>query len=212
MITSGYHLLQNFDALGSFGIFYSADIGYALFLSTSQIVKGCAFRLHMGKISPVEIRYSQFTENIIQYRSSIFDAIIALHHTGWLKFGEGKRINKFIKRYPVLQTNRYGDSKVVHHRTEPCALFVHINKNLTQLAIFIFARAEIYFMPPNNCFLSIASATLRHFLTVTPNYLFDNNFFNDLLSQDGCFFLCRSTCQNFLGLLIVFYQRCCQRL
>ena len=94
----------------------------------------------MSKIGAIKVGHCQFTEDVIKDRGRRFDAVVALNHTRWLKLSECEGINELFEWHAVLQTNRHRDCKVVHHRAESCALFVHINKDFTKIAVFIFAR------------------------------------------------------------------------
>ena len=158
----------------------------------------------MGQIFAVEIRNRQFPEDIIQDRGCIFDAIVALNHAGGLKFGEGKRVDKFIERHTILQADGDCDGEIIHHRPEARALLVHIDEDFAQLAVLILTGAQIDLMSANNCLLRIAPTTLRHFLTVRADHLFDHHFFDDFLCQNRGFFLGRAGGKYLFGFLIIF--------
>ncbi len=165
----------------------------------------------MRQIGPVQIRHRQFAEDVIQNRRRIFNRVIALHHARGLKFGEGERINKFLKRHAILQTNRHGDGKVVHHRPEPSTLFVHVDEDLAEIAVFIFTGAQVNFVPANDRFLGVSLTATGQFFTPTRN-LFDHHFLDDLFGQSDCFVMWRARGEDFFRLFIIFHKGRSQRL
>ena len=212
VIACGHHLLEHFDPLGRFAIFNSTQVGCALLFPAADIIKGCALGFDMGQIFTVKIGDRQFPEDIIQNRGRILDAVVALHHSSWLKSGEGESVHEFIERHAILQTDRDRDGEIIHHRAEARTLFVHINEDFAQLAILIFTSAQIDLMPANNRLLRIAPAPLRHFLAVGADHLFDHHFLHNFFGQNRCFFLRGTGGEHLFGFLIIFDKRSGQRL
>ena len=189
-----------------------AHIAKVLFLTSTQIVKGRAFRLHMRQIGPVEVGHGEFAEHIVKDRSRLFDAVVALHHARGLEFGEGEGVDELLQRHAVLQAHGNRDGEVVHHRPETRAFLVHVDEDFTQLAVFVFAGAQIDLMPADIRLLGIALAALRHLLAVRFDDLFDDHLFDDLLGQHGGFLMRVAAFQRLGGVVVVFDQRGSQRL
>ena len=89
---------------------------------------------------------------------------------------------------------------------------MHVDEDLAQLAVFVFAGAQIDFVPAHIRLLSIALAALRHLLAVRLDDLFDDHLFNDLLGQYGSLFVWRSAFQRLGGVFVVFDKGSGQRL
>ena len=166
----------------------------------------------MSQIGSIKIAHCQFTEDIVKDGRCIFDAVVALYHACRFKFGESKRVYKFFQRHAVLKTNGHRYGEIIHHSAETCALFMHIDENLTKRTIRIFTSAQIDFVAANNCLLCIALAALWHLFPMRLHDFFNNNFLYDFFSKNSCFFLCASTFKNFSSLIIVFNQCSRQRL
>jgi len=80
-----------------------------------------------------------------------------------------------------LQADGDRDREIVHERAEGGALLVHVDEDLTEAAVAIFAGAEIDLAAANAGFLGIAFAPVRQALaSLRP---FDEPF-NDLLTDD----------------------------
>mmetsp|Transcript_22711 Transcript_22711/g.37493 ORF Transcript_22711/g.37493 Transcript_22711/m.37493 type:complete len:741 (+) Transcript_22711:830-3052(+) len=166
----------------------------------------------MRQIGAVQIGHRQLAEHIVQDRGRVLDAVIALHHARRLELGEGERIHELLKRHAILQTNRHRDGKVVHHGPETRTLFVHVDKDLAEVPVLIFARAQIDLVAPHDGFLSVALAALRHLFAMRFDDLFDDDLFHNLFGQHGRLFDGRATFQDFLRFLVILDQRCGQRL
>ena len=95
----------------------------------------------MCKVRAIQIANRQLAEDIVKDRGSILDTVVPLNHARWLELGEGEGIHELFQRHAVLKAHGHCDGEVVHHRTEPCALFVHVDKDFAKLAILIFACA-----------------------------------------------------------------------
>ena len=166
----------------------------------------------MRQIGTIQIGHSQFAEDIVKDRRRILDAVVALNHACWLKLRECERVNEFLERHAVLKTNRHRDGKVVHHRAEACALFVHINKDFTKVAVFVFARTQVHFVATDDGFLRIAFTTLRHLFAFAVAYLLDDDLFDHLLGQNCRFFLRCTAFKCLSCIVIIFDQSRSQRL
>ena len=86
----------------------------------------------MRKIGTVKIRHRKLSENIIKDRGGVLDTVVALNQTRRFELGKGEGIDKLFQRHTVLQPYGHSDGEIIHHRPKACALFVHINENLSQ--------------------------------------------------------------------------------
>ena len=166
----------------------------------------------MRQIGTIQIGYRQFAEDIIKDRRRLFDAVVALNHARGLELRECECIDEFFQRHTVLQTHRDSDGKVVHHRAETRTFFVHVDENLAQLAVFIFASAQVNLVPADVGLLGIALAALRHLFAVGAHDFLDDYLFDDLFSQNQGLFVHGAAFHDFGSFIIVFDQCCGQRL
>ena len=156
----------------------SLRLGRVGIFATAQRVKAQFRRLNMRQIMAAEIGDSQLAEHIVKDRRGVLDRVIALHHAGRFELREGESIHEFFQRHAILQAYRDGDGEIVHHRTERSALLVHVDEDFTQLAIFIFASAEIDLMAANGGLLGITLAARGKLFTCMHmfHHPFDNLF------------------------------------
>ena len=107
-------------------------------------------------------------------------AVVALHHARRLELGEGEGIDEFFKRHAVLQADRDRDGEVVHHRPEAGAFLVHVDENLAELAVLVFAGAQIDLVTADDRLLGVALAPLGHLfacdLTISLTMIFSTIF------------------------------------
>ncbi len=83
----------------------------------------------------------------------------ALDMPGRLKLAHTEPVDKGLQRHAVLQRNGNGDGELIHHTAHRGRLSGHIDKNLTQPAVGIFARAQKQGMVAHCRFLRKAVAT-----------------------------------------------------
>jgi hypothetical protein len=102
-----------------------------------------------------------------------------------------------------LQTDRDRDGEVVHHGAEACAFLVHVDENLAQAAVTIFAGAQIDLVTAHDGLLRVALATLGQFFAVGADDFLVDDFLDDLFGQNGGFFLCGTRGEDFFGLFII---------
>ena len=62
-------------------------------------------------------------------------------------------------------------------------------KDLAQLAVFVFAGAQVNLVSAHDRFLGIALAALWHLFAVRLTHFFDDDLFDDLFGQNGGFFV-----------------------
>ena len=163
----------------------------------------------MGQIGAVQVRHSQLAEDVVKDRRRVLDRLVALHHARWFKLGEGEGVHKLLQRHTVLQAHGHSDGEVVHHRPEARTFLVHINEDLTQIAVFILAGAQVDLVAANDGFLGVALAPLGHLFTATGDFL-DDDLLDHLLRQHNCLLVVGAGLQGFGGLVIVLNQGGCQ--
>ena len=166
----------------------------------------------MGQIGAVEIADRQFAEDIVEDRGGILDRVIALHHARRFEPGEGEGFDKLFQRHAVLQAHGNGDCKVVHHGAEARTFLVHVDEDLAQPPVAIFAGAQIHLVAADDGLLGIALATFRQLFAVGADDLLDDHLFHDLFGQHGGLFLHGTRGEDFFGFLVIFDQRGRERL
>ena len=114
----------------------------------------------MGQIGAAQIGDTQFAENIIQHAGGVLDRVIADDQAGGLEAGEGEGLDEFLQRHAILQAHRDGDGEIVHQAAEGGAFLVHVDEDLAQPAILIFAGMEIDLVAADDGFLGIAFAAM----------------------------------------------------
>ena len=135
----------------------------------------------MGEIVPAEIRDRELSKDIVKDRGGVLDRVIALHGARGFKSGEGEGVDIFLERHAILQADRDRDREIVHERAEGGALLVHVDEDLPEAAVAIFAGAEIDLAAADAGFLGVAFAPVRQALASLR--AFDEPF-NDLLTDD----------------------------
>ena len=83
-----------------------------------------------------------------------------LNHTGWFETGEHKFFYKLFKRHTVLQADGNRDGEIVHKTAEGGALLVHVDEDLAELAVLVFASVDIDPVPADSGLLDIALAAV----------------------------------------------------
>jgi hypothetical protein len=60
-----------------------------------------------------------------------------------LEAREDEGVHEVVEGYPVLEADRDRHREVVHQRAEGGAFLVHVDEDLTQLAVIVFAGVEV---------------------------------------------------------------------
>ena len=115
-------------------------------------------RLGMREIVAAEIADRHFAEDVVENRRRHLDRVVTFDDAGRLEPCEGEGFNEFLERHAVLQADRDCDGEVVHQAAEGRALFMHVDEDLTEAAVFVFAGAEIDLVPADDGFLGITLA------------------------------------------------------
>src|SRR6056297_81699 len=188
------------------------DVADTFLLAAPEIVEARPRRFDMRQIGAVKVADRQFAEDVVEDRGGVLDAVIALHKPRGLELGEGEGIDEFLERHAVLQAHRHGDGEIVHHRAEARALLVHVDEDLAQLAVAVFAGAQIDLVAADDGLLRVALAALGQLVAGGADHLLDHHLLDDLLGQHRGLFLRAAGFQNLGSLVIVLDQRRGQRL
>ena len=82
--------------------------------------------------------------------------------TGRFEAREGEGVDVFLERHAVLQAERDRDGEVVHQRAEGGAFLVHVDEDLADAAVFVFAGRQIDLVAADDGLLGVALAPVRH--------------------------------------------------
>jgi hypothetical protein len=105
-----------------------------------------------------------------------------------------------------LQAHRHRDGEVVHHRPEARAFLVHVDEDLAQRAVLVFAGAQVDLVPADDGLLGVALAALRHLLAVARTISLTTTF-STIFSASTCAFSCGCRFRALGGLLVILDQR-----
>ncbi len=133
----------------------------------------------MGEIVARKVAHGQLAEHIVQQRGCHFDGRIALHRACRIEAGEGEGVDIFLERHAVLQADRDGDGEVVHHAAEGRAFLMHVDENFPELAVVVFAGADIDLMAADDGFLGVALTAVGQALTFALHDAFDDALGHD---------------------------------
>ena len=120
----------------------------------------------MGQIVAPQIGDRQFAEDVVQDRRRILDRVVALYEPCRLEPRERERVHVLLERYAVLEAQRNRDGEIVHQRAEGSAFLVHVDEDLAEPAIAVFARVQVDLVAPDGRFLNITLAAGGQFLTL----------------------------------------------
>ncbi|OIQ66908.1 hypothetical protein GALL_515200 [mine drainage metagenome] len=116
----------------------------------------------MGEIEPAHVADRELAEHIVEDRGRIFDGVVALDGTRGLEAGEGEGVDIFLQRHAVLQAERDRDGKIVDEGAQRRAFLVHVDEDLADPAVVIFAGAQVNLVPADHGLLRVALAAIRH--------------------------------------------------
>src|SRR3546814_2555537 len=71
------------------------------------------------------------------------DGVVAVHHARGFETRESVGLDVLFKRHAVLQADRDGDGEVVHQAAEGGAFLVHVDEDLADRAVLVFAGAQV---------------------------------------------------------------------
>ena len=135
----------------------------------------------MREVVAGEIGDRQLAEDIVEDRGGVLDRLVAHDDAGRLEAGEGERLDVFLQRHAVLQAERDRDGEIVHHGAEGGAFLVHVDEDLAEAAVVVFAGAEIHLVPADDGLLRIALAAAGELLA--PAHLALDDSLDDPLGE-----------------------------
>ncbi len=97
------------------------------------------------------------------------------------KRGEGEGIDIFLERHAILQAERDRDREVVDEGAKCGAFLVHVDEDLAEPAVIIFAGTKIDFVAADHRLLGIALAAIRHLLALAHHHDALDQLLDDLL-------------------------------
>ena len=83
-----------------------------------------------------------------------------------LEADEGEGLDIFLERHAILQPERDRDGEIVHQAPEGGALLVHVDEDLAEPPVLIFAGAQIDLVPADDGLLGIALAAVGQTLAL----------------------------------------------
>ncbi len=92
--------------------------------------------------------------------------VVALHGARRLEAGEGEGVDIFLQRHAVLQAERDGDREVVDEGAKRGAFLVHVDEDLADTAVVIFAGSQINLVAADHGLLGVALAAVGHLLAL----------------------------------------------
>ena len=120
----------------------------------------------MGEVVAAEIGDGELAEDIVEDRGRVLDRVVPLHEAGRLEAGEGEGLDIFLERHAILQAERDGDGEIVHQRAEGGALLVHVDEDLADPPVLVFAGAQIDLVPADHRLLGVALAAVGQLLAL----------------------------------------------
>src|SRR5436190_14472323 len=99
--------------------------------------------LDMGEVMAPEIGDRELTEDVVDDRRRVLDRVIALYLARRLEAGEGGGLDIFRDPHAILEPHRHCDGEIVHHRPQSRTFLVHVDEDLPQAAVLIFAGMKI---------------------------------------------------------------------
>ena len=118
-------------------------------------------RIDMGEIEAAHVAHREFAEHVIEDRGRVLDRVVALHRAGRLEAGEGEGVDILLQRHAVLQAERHRDREVVDEGAQRRAFLVHVDEDLAEPAIVVFAGSDVNLMSAQPSLLRIARTAIR---------------------------------------------------
>ncbi len=137
----------------------------------------------MGEIEALEVAHRQLAEHVIQDRGGVFDRVVALHRALRLEAREGEGVDIFLQRHAVLQAERHRDGEVVEQRAQRRAFLVHVDEDLADAAVVIFAGAQIDLVAADHRLLGVALAAGGQLLALAQHGDALDDLLDDLFGQ-----------------------------
>ncbi len=113
-------------------------------------------RLDLPELVSVQVGDGQIPEDIVQDAGRHLDVVVPLNHAVGLEAGEGKGVDVFFQGYPVLKAEGYGDGEGIQDASKGRPFLVHVQEDLSEAPIVVFAGSEEYRMAGDLRLLGIA--------------------------------------------------------
>src|SRR3546814_6467435 len=111
-----------------------------------------------------EVGVRKFPEDVVEHGCRHLDGVVAVHHARGFGTRESVGLDVLFKRHAVLQADRDGDGEVVHQAAEGGAFLVHVDEDLADRAVLVFAGAQVDLVAADDGLLGVALAALRQAL------------------------------------------------
>ena len=109
--------------------------------------------------------------------------VVALHRALRLEAGEREGIDIFLQRHAVLQAERHRDGEIVDDGAQRRAFLVHVDEDLTETPVVIFAGAEIDLVAADHRLLGVAFAAVGHALALAHHHDTLDDLLNHFLGE-----------------------------
>ncbi len=109
--------------------------------------------------------------------------VVALHRALRLEAGEGEGVDIFLERHAILQAERDRDGEVVDDGAERRAFLMHVDEDLAEAAVIVFAGAQIDLVAADHRLLGVALAAVGHALTLAQHGDALDDLLDDLLGE-----------------------------
>src|SRR3546814_2570238 len=86
-----------------------------------------------------EVGDRKLPEDVVEHGCRHLDGVVAVHHARGFETRESVGLDVLFKRHAVLQADRDGDGEVVHQAAEGGAFLVHVDEDLADRAVLVFA-------------------------------------------------------------------------
>ncbi len=120
----------------------------------------------MGEVEARQVGDREFAEHVVEDRSRELDRIVALHRAGRLEAGEREGVHIFVERHAVLQAERDRDGEIVDDRAQRRAFLVHVDEDLAEPAVVVFAGAQVDLVAADHRLLGVALAAVGQLLAL----------------------------------------------
>src|ERR1700683_1264314 len=127
--------------------------------------------------------FRELAEDVVEDRGRVLDRFVALHRAGRLEAGEREGVDILVERHAVLQAERDRDREVVEERAQRRALLVHVDEDLAQAAVVVFAGAQIDLVAADHGLLGVALAAFGHALALAHHHDALDHLLHHLLGE-----------------------------
>jgi len=98
---------------------------------------------------------------------------------------EGEGIDIFVERHAVLQAERDPRSRIVEERAQRRAFLVHVDEDLAEPAVVVFAGAQVNLVAADDRLLGVAFAPVGHALALAHDHDALDHLLHHLFGERG---------------------------